>query len=156
MADEEVVRPIEVLLVEDDPGDVLMTQEAFSDFEIANTLNVVMNGEDAIAYMRKQGPFADAPRPDLVILDLNLPRRNGREVLRDVKGDPELRRIPIVVLTTSEAETDVLAVYDLHANAYVRKPADFDEFVGAVRAIDHFYSRVVRLPPAAGAEEPAR
>jgi len=139
-------RPIEVLLVEDDPGDVLMTQEAFADHDIANTLNVVMNGEDAIAYMRKSGQFADATTPDLVLLDLNLPRRNGREVLRDVKSDPALRRIPIVVLTTSEAEDDVLAVYDLHANAYVRKPGDFQQFVTAVRAIEDFYSKVVRLP----------
>jgi len=143
-------RPIEVLLVEDDPGDVLMTQEAFADHAVANTLTVVMNGEDAIAYLRKRGEFADAPRPDLVLLDLNLPRRNGREVLRDIKGDPELRRIPIVVLTTSEAESDVLAVYDLHANAYVRKPGDFNQFVAAVRAIDGFFSTVAQLPiPAA-------
>lgn len=139
-------RPIEVLLVEDDPGDVLMTQEAFADHDVVNTLNVVMNGEDAIAYMRKSGAFVDATTPDLVLLDLNLPRRNGREVLRDVKSDPALRRIPIVVLTTSEAEDDVLAVYDLHANAYVRKPGDFQQFVAAVRAIEDFYSKVVRLP----------
>src|SRR3954447_16490901 len=99
-------QPIDVLLVEDDPGDVLMTQEAFSDYKIANRLSVVTNGEDAIAYMRKQGRFADAPTPDLVLLDLNLPRRDGREVLQDIKGDPELRRIPIVILTTSEAEED--------------------------------------------------
>ena len=140
-------RAIEVLLVEDDPGDVMMTREAFADYKIANNLNVVTNGEDAIAYLRKQGRFAGAPRPDLVLLDLNLPRRNGREVLRDVKGDPDLRRIPVVVLTTSEAEEDVLASYDLHANAYVRKPVDFDQFVAAVRAIDDFFITVVRLPP---------
>lgn len=140
-------QPIEVLLVEDDPGDVLMTQEAFADYKIANRLSVVNNGEDAIAYMRKQGRFADAPTPDLVLLDLNLPRRDGREVLRDIKGDAELRRIPIVVLTTSEAEEDVLASYQLHANAYVRKPVDFDQFVAAVRAIDDFFITVVRLPP---------
>lgn len=140
-------QPIEVLLVEDDPGDVLMTQEAFADYKIANRLTVVTNGEDAIAYLRKQGRYAEVPTPDLVLLDLNLPRRDGREVLRDVKGDPELRRIPVVVLTTSEAEEDVLASYDLHANAYVRKPVDFDQFVTAVRAIDDFFITVVRLPP---------
>jgi CheY-like chemotaxis protein len=140
-------QPIEVLLVEDDPGDVLMTQEAFADYKIANRLTVVTNGEDAIAYMHKQGRFADVPTPDLVLLDLNLPRRDGREVLRDIKGDPELRRVPVVVLTTSEAEEDVLASYDLHANAYVRKPVDFDQFVAAVRAIDDFFITVVRLPP---------
>jgi CheY-like chemotaxis protein len=138
--------PIDVLLVEDDPGDVVMTREAFKDYKIANTLSVVTNGEDAIAYLRKQGRYADVSTPDLVLLDLNLPRRDGREVLRDVKGDPELRRIPVVVLTTSDAEEDVLASYDLHANAYVRKPVDFDQFVAAVRAIDDFFITVVRLP----------
>ena len=139
--------PIEVLLVEDDPGDVLMTQEAFADYKVANRLAVVNNGEDAIAYMRKQGRFADVPTPDLVLLDLNLPRRNGREVLRDIKEDPELKRIPVVILTTSDAEEDVLASYLLHANAYVRKPVDFEQFVAAVRAIDDFFITVVRLPP---------
>ena len=146
MPETQLPLPIEVLLVEDDPGDVLMTQEALADYKVANNLTVVTNGEDAIAYMRKQGRFADVPTPDLVLLDLNLPRRNGREVLRDIKEDPELRRIPVVVLTTSEAEEDVLASYLLHANAYVRKPVDFDQFVAAVRAIDDFFITVVRLP----------
>ena len=146
MSDVITPPPIEVLLVEDDPGDVLMTQEAFKDYKIANNLAVVTNGEDAIAYLRKEGVFADAPTPDLVLLDLNLPRRDGREVLREVKGDPALRRIPVVVLTTSDAEEDVLASYDLHANAFVRKPVDFEQFVAAVRAIDDFYLAVVRLP----------
>jgi CheY-like chemotaxis protein len=140
-------QPIEVLLVEDDPGDVLMTQEAFADYKIANRLTVVTNGEDAIAYMRKQGRFAGVPTPDLVLLDLNLPRRDGREVLRDIKEDLHLRRVPVVVLTTSEAEEDVLASYNLHANAYVRKPVDFEQFVAAVRAIDDFFITVVRRPP---------
>ncbi len=139
--------PIEVLLVEDDPGDVLMTKEAFADYKIANRLNVVTNGEDAIAYLRKLGRFTEAVTPDLVLLDLNLPRRNGREVLAEIKQDPVLRRVPVVVLTTSEAEEDVLAAYNLHANAYVRKPVDFDQFVAAVRAIDDFFITVVRLPP---------
>ena len=146
MPEHDSSRPIEVLLVEDDPGDVLMTQEAFADYKIANRLTVVTNGEDAIAYMRKRGRFADVPTPDLVLLDLNLPRRNGREVLREIKEDPELRRVPVVVLTTSEAEEDVLASYLLHANAYVRKPVDFEQFVAAVRAIDDFFITVVRLP----------
>jgi CheY-like chemotaxis protein len=147
MVEPSTPQPIEVLLVEDDPGDVLMTQEAFADYKIANTLTVVSNGEDAIAYLRKQGRFADVTTPDLVLLDLNLPRRDGREVLAEVKGDPELRRIPVVVLTTSEAEEDVVAAYDRHANAYVRKPVDFEQFVAAVRAIDDFFITVVRLPP---------
>ncbi len=146
MPEQPPSQPIEILLVEDDPGDVLMTQEAFSDYKIANRLTVVSNGEDAIAYMRKQGRFAGVATPDLVLLDLNLPRRDGREVLLDIKGDPELRRIPVVILTTSEAEDDVIAAYDLHANAYVRKPVDFDQFVAAVRAIDDFFITVVRLP----------
>lgn len=146
MAEPSTSHPIEVLLVEDDPGDVLMTREAFSDYKIANRLSVVSNGEDAIAYLRKQDRFAEAPTPDLVLLDLNLPRRDGREVLQEIKRDPELRRIPIVVLTTSEAEEDVVAAYDLHANAYVRKPVDFDQFVAAVQAIDDFFITVVRLP----------
>lgn len=147
MHDRPSTRPIEVLLVEDDPGDVLITQEAFADYRIANRLTVVTNGEDAIAYLRRQGRYADVPVPDLVLLDLNLPRRDGREVLRDMKGDAALRRIPVVVLTTSEAPEDVITAYDLHANAYVRKPVDFDQFVAAVRAIDDFFITVVRLPP---------
>ena len=146
MSDASPPRPIEVLLVEDDPGDVLMTREAFADYKIANNLSVVTNGEDAIAYMRKQGQFADARTPDLVLLDLNLPRRNGREVLEEIKGDPDLRRVPVVILTTSEADEDIAAAYDLHANAYVRKPVDFKQFVTAVRAIDDFFITVVRLP----------
>ena len=147
MTDQSAQLPIEILLVEDDPGDVLMTKEAFVDYKIANRLTVLTNGEDAIAYMRKQGRFADVVTPDLVLLDLNLPRRDGREVLHEIKNDPELRRVPVVILTTSEAEEDVIAAYNLHANAYVRKPVDFDQFVAAVRAIDDFFITVVRLPP---------
>lgn len=146
MSEPASVAPIQVLLVEDDPGDVLMTREAFQDYKIANELTVVSNGEDAVAFLRKEGSFTGAPTPDLVLLDLNLPRRDGREVLREIKGDPALRRIPVVVLTTSDAEEDVLSSYDLHANAYVRKPVDFEQFVAAVRAIDDFFVSVVRLP----------
>ena len=138
--------PIEVLLVEDDPGDVLMTQEAFEEHKVRNRLNVVSDGAEALAYLRREGEYADAVRPDLILLDLNLPRRDGREVLAEIKADPSLRRIPVVVLTTSQAEEDVLRSYDLHANAYVTKPVDFDRFIEVVRKIDDFFVSVVRLP----------
>ena len=137
---------IQVLLVEDDPGDVLMTREAFEDNKVANELHVVNDGAEALAFLRKEGAFAGAPTPDLVLLDLNLPRVDGREVLAAVKADAELRQIPIVVLTTSEAEEDVLRSYALHANAYVTKPVDFDRFIEVVRKIDEFFVSVVRLP----------
>jgi CheY-like chemotaxis protein len=140
-------RPIEVLLVEDDPGDVLLTREAFEHQKVHNRLHVVNNGEDAINFVRQQGAFVDAPVPDLVLLDLNLPGMHGREVLTAIKEDPALRMIPVVVLTTSEAEEDVLRSYLLHANAYVTKPVDFDRFMAVVRAIDDFFVSVVRLPP---------
>jgi CheY-like chemotaxis protein len=138
--------PIEVLLVEDDPGDVLLIQEAFEFNKVHNNLNIARDGEQALAYLRREGEYADAPRPDLVLLDLNLPRKDGREVLQEVKTDDDLRTIPIVVLTTSEAEEDVLRSYQLHANAYVTKPVDFDRFVSIVRQIDDFFVSVVRLP----------
>ena len=140
------VRPIEVLLVEDDEGDVLITREALAEGKVLNRLNVASDGVEALAYLRREGRFGDATRPDLILLDLNLPRRDGRQVLADVKGDTDLRRIPVVVLTTSEAEEDVLRSYDLHANAYVTKPVDFDRFVEVVRQIDDFFISVVRLP----------
>jgi CheY-like chemotaxis protein len=138
--------PIEVLLVEDDPGDVLLIQEAFEFNKVHNNLNIVRDGEQALAYLRREGEYAGAARPDLVLLDLNLPRKDGREVLEEVKTDEVLRTIPIVVLTTSEAEEDVLRSYQLHANAYVTKPVDFDRFVSIVRQIDDFFVSVVRLP----------
>jgi CheY-like chemotaxis protein len=139
-------RPIEVLLVEDDPGDVLLTREAFEHQKVANRLHVVNNGEDAMAFLHKEGASADAPDPDLVLLDLNLPGMHGREVLAAIKEDAHLQTIPVVVLTTSEAEEDVLRSYRLHANAYVTKPVDFDRFMAVVRAIDEFFVSVVRLP----------
>ena len=142
----ETAEMIDVLLVEDDPGDVLMTREAFEDHKVANTLHVVGDGVEALQFLRRQGPYAQAPTPDLVLLDLNLPRMDGREVLAELKADPELRRIPVVVLTTSEAEEDVLRSYSLHANAYVTKPVDFDRFVQVVQQIDDFFVSVVRLP----------
>ena len=137
---------IDVLLVEDDPGDVLMTREAFEDNKVMNRLFVVDDGVAALEFLRKEGQFSGAPTPDLVLLDLNLPRMDGREVLAAVKSDPRLRLIPIVVLTTSEAEEDVLRSYDLHANAYVTKPVDFERFIEVVRKIDEFFVGVVRLP----------
>ncbi len=139
-------RPITVLLVEDDPGDVLMTREAFEEYKMRNTLNVVSDGVEALAYLRREGEFADAAMPDLILLDLNLPRRDGRQVLAEIKNDPELCRIPVVVLTTSQAEEDVLRSYQLHANAYVAKPVDFERFISVVKQIDDFFVSVVRLP----------
>lgn len=146
MRDLSSGRPIEVLLVEDDPGDVLMTREAFEDNKVRNNLHVVDNGEDALRFLHREGEYADAPVPDLVLLDLNLPRRDGREVLAAIKNDPELCTLPVVVLTTSEAEEDVLRSYQLHANAYVTKPVDFEQFVQVVRQIDDFFLTVVKLP----------
>jgi CheY-like chemotaxis protein len=139
------VRVINVLLVEDDPGDVLMTREAFEEY-LHNRLDVVSDGSEALSYLRREGEYADAPRPDLILLDLNLPRRDGREVLAEVKADVNLRHIPVIVLTTSQADEDVLRSYQLHANAYVTKPVDFDGFIEAIRQIDHFFVTVVQLP----------
>ncbi len=137
---------IDVLLVEDDPGDVLLTKEAFADNKVHNNLHVVNDGEEAVAYLRREAPYTDVRRPDLILLDLNLPRKDGREVLREIKADPDLRTIPVVVLTTSEADEDILQTYDLHANAYVTKPVDFDQFIKIVRQIDEFFVTVVKLP----------
>lgn len=142
-------RTINVLLVEDDPGDVLMTREAFEE-NLQNRLDVVTDGSAALEYLRHQGPYADAPRPDLILLDLNLPRRDGREVLQEIKADPALRHIPVIVLTTSKAEEDVLRSYQLHANAYVTKPVDFEGFIEAIKQIDHFFISVVQLPSEIG------
>jgi len=139
-------RQVEILLVEDDPGDVLMTREAFADYKLRNQLHVVDDGAEAMAFLRQEGQYSDRPRPDLVLLDLNLPRMDGREVLEAIKSDPELASIPVVVLTTSEAEDDVLRSYSLHANAYVTKPVDFERFIEVVRQIDDFFVTVVRLP----------
>ena len=143
---QPTARPVEVLLVEDDPGDVVMTREAFADHNLTNTLHVVNDGADAMSFLRREGEFADRPRPDLVLLDLNLPRMDGREVLTAIKSDTELASIPVVVLTTSENEDDVVSSYSLHANAYVTKPVDFERFIDVVRQIDDFFVSVVRLP----------
>ncbi|MFI0960965.1 response regulator [Streptomyces sp. NPDC021080] len=138
--------PIDVLLVEDDPGDELMTREAFEDNKIGNTLHVVRDGEEALDFLYRRAAHADAPRPDLILLDLNLPKYDGRQVLEKIKSDPDLSHIPVVVLTTSAAEEDILRSYKLHANAYVTKPVDLDQFIAAVRQIDDFFVQVVRLP----------
>jgi CheY-like chemotaxis protein len=140
--------PVEILLVEDDPGDVLITREAIEGSKVANRLTVVSNGEEALQFLQREEPYADAPRPGLVLLDLNLPRLDGREVLARIKADPDLRRIPVVVLTTSSSDEDIVRSYDLHANAYVTKPVDFDQFMSVVRQIDEFFVSIVALPPA--------
>ena len=137
---------IEVLLVEDDPGDIVLIREAFEHNKVYNALHVVSDGVQALEFLRREGDYVDAPRPDLMLLDLNLPRKDGREVLAEVKEDAGLRTIPVVVLTTSEAEEDIARSYDLHANAYVSKPVDFDCFIEVVRQIDDFFVSVVKLP----------
>jgi CheY-like chemotaxis protein len=143
---DAVLNVIDILLVEDDPGDVLMTREAFEHHKIANVLHVVSDGVEAMQFLRRESPYEDVPRPGLVLLDLNLPRKDGREVLADIKNDPELCDIPVVVLTTSAAEEDILRSYKAHANAYVTKPVDFRRFVEIVRQIDEFFVTVVSLP----------
>jgi chemotaxis family two-component system response regulator Rcp1 len=140
---------IEVLLVEDNPGDVRLTREALKEGKVCNNLSVVPDGVEALAYLRRQGRYADARRPDVILLDLNLPRKDGREVLEEVKGDPELRSIPVVVLTSSEAERDIARAYALHANCYITKPVDLDQFITVVRSIEDFWFSIVKLPPEA-------
>ncbi len=137
---------IDVLLVVDDEGDVLMTREAFEYHRINNRLHVVSDGDQALQFLRRTGPFTDAPRPGLILLDVNLPRRSGLEVLAELKQDPELLVIPVVMLTTSRAEEDVLRSYSLHANAFVTKPVDFEQFIEAIRQIDNFFLTLVCLP----------
>jgi CheY-like chemotaxis protein len=139
--------PVEILLVEDNPGDVRLAREGLSECKIRNNLNVVGDGVKAMAFLRRQGEYAKAPRPDLVLLDLNLPRKDGREVLCEVKGDASLRTIPVVVLTTSKAEEDILKSYSLHANCYVTKPMGLEQFLDVVRSIEDFWFTIVKLPP---------
>ena len=139
-------RPIEILLVEDSAADVGLTVEAFKDAKIQNRMSVVEDGVEAMAFLRREGGHARAPRPDLILLDLNLPRKDGRQVLREIKDEPALRNIPVVVLTTSKGEEDVLRAYDLHANCYVKKPVDFNRFMDVVKSIENFWLTVVTLP----------
>lgn len=147
MEGQTMGRPIEILLVEDNPGDVRLTKEALREGKVCNNLWVAEDGEKALDFLRRNGDHATVPRPDLILLDLNLPRVDGRELLAEIKADPELRRIPVVVLTTSKAEEDILRTYDLHANCYVTKPVDLDQFINVVRAIEDFWLTVVKLPP---------
>jgi CheY-like chemotaxis protein len=140
------LEPIEVLLVEDDAGDELMTREAFADHKISNRLHVVRDGQEALDFLFRTGPHADAPRVDLILLDLNLPKYDGRQVLERIRSDSDLTHVPVVILTTSASEEDILRSYKLHANAYVTKPVDVNEFIATVRQIDNFFLSVVRLP----------
>lgn len=138
---------INILLVEDNPGDVRLTQIALRDSKIRNSLSVVMDGIEALEFLRREGKFADAEIPDIILLDLNLPRKNGREVLEEIKADDELKRIPVVVLTTSDDEKDILATYNLHANCYITKPVDLARFIEIVKSIEYFWLTIVKLPP---------
>jgi CheY-like chemotaxis protein len=140
------LQPIEVLLVEDDPGDELMTREAFEENRIGNRLHVARDGEEALDFLHQRGDHAQAPRVDLILLDLNLPKYDGRQILEHIRSDPELTHTPVVILTTSSAEEDIMSSYKLHANAFVTKPVDVNRFIAAVRQIDDFFLTVVRLP----------
>jgi CheY-like chemotaxis protein len=145
MVDEN--RPVEILLVEDNPGDERLTREALKEGKVYSNLHWVKDGVEAMAFLRREGKYADVPRPDIILLDLNLPKKDGREVLQDIKNDETLKRIPVVVLTTSKAEEDVLRTYNLHANCYVTKPVDLEKFIVVVKSIDVFWLTVVTLPP---------
>jgi two-component system, chemotaxis family, response regulator Rcp1 len=144
--ERQPVRPIDILLVEDNPADVRLTREALKEAKVLNTLHVAQDGMAALAFLRQEGKYAQSPRPDLILLDLNLPKRDGREVLGEIKQDERLRRIPVVVLTTSRAEEDIVRTYDLHANAYVTKPVDLNQFLKVIQSIEDFWLAVVTLP----------
>ena len=141
-------RPVEILMVEDSPGDARLTVEALKEGKVLNHMTVVPDGVEAMAFLRQEGTHADAPRPDLILLDLNLPKKDGREVLAEVKNDPALKKIPVVVLTTSQAEQDIVRSYELHANCYVTKPVDLDQFMTVVKSVEEFWLTIVQLPPA--------
>jgi two-component system, chemotaxis family, response regulator Rcp1 len=147
MSSQAFSRPVEILLVEDNPGDVRLTKEALKEGKVRNNLFVVEDGVKALSYLRREPPYTEATRPDLVLLDLNLPRKSGREVLEELKQDPQLRNIPVVVLTSSQAEQDIVRAYDLHANCYVTKPVDLDQFITVVKSIEDFWFSIVKLPP---------
>ena len=139
-------KPVEILLVEDNEGDVGLIEEVFEEAKIRNNIHVAEDGEEAVLYLRGEGKFSGSPRPDIILLDLNLPKKDGREVLKEIKEDDNLKNIPVVILTTSNAEKDILRAYDLHANAYITKPLDFDQFIRAVGSIENFWLEIVNLP----------
>ena len=139
-------KPVEILLVEDNEGDVGLVEEVFEEAKIRNVIHVAEDGEEAMLFLNKESPYKDAPTPDIILLDLNLPQKDGREVLEEIKTDENLKRIPVVILTTSKAEEDIVKSYDLHANSYITKPVDFDQFIRVVKSIEDFWLEVVRLP----------
>jgi CheY-like chemotaxis protein len=145
-SNKDNVQSVDILLVEDNPGDARLVQEAMRRAKIINMVHVVEDGVDAMDFLRRQGRFAEVPRPDLVLLDLNLPKKDGREVLAEIKADPDLKRIPVVVLTTSDDEEDVLRAYNLHANCYITKPVNFEKFMQVVKQLDEFWVKLVKLP----------
>ena len=140
-------KSVDILLVEDNPGDARLAQEGMKESKMLNKMHVVKDGVEAMAFLRHEGPYSDAPQPDLILLDLNLPKKDGREVLAEIKSDEDLKRIPVVILTTSRAEEDILKTYDHHANCYITKPIDFDQFMNVVNSIDTFWLNIVILPP---------
>ena len=142
----KTTQPVNILLVEDNPGDVRLTKEALKESNMLNALHVVVDGVEALAFLHREGDYADAPRPDLILLDLNMPRKDGREVLAEIKADEDLARIPVVILTTSQAEEDVVRSYDLHANCYITKPVDLEQFIKVVTMIEGFWLSMVKLP----------
>ena len=143
---EQAGRHAEFLLIEDNPGDVRLTREALMESKLRNNLNVVSDGIEALAFLRRQGQYSEAPRPDVILLDLNLPKKDGREVLAEIKSDPDLKRIPVVIISSSEAEADILKSYDLHVNCYVTKPVNLDQFIKVVQSIESFWLTIVKLP----------
>ncbi|RYX91693.1 response regulator [bacterium] len=141
-----IYRPVEILLIEDNMADVRLTKEVLKDSKVRNNLHFVMDGVEGVSFLRKEGKYQDAPKPDLILLDLNLPKKDGREVLEEIKNDEMLRRIPVVVLTTSKAEQDILKSYNLHANCYITKPVDLEQFITVVKSIEEFWFTIVKLP----------
>ena len=146
MSADPIGRPVEILLVEDNPGDVRLTQEALKESKVTNNLSVAEDGVEALAFLKREGKYADVPRPDLLLLDLNLPKKDGREVLAEIKTDKDLKRIPVVILTTSAAEEDIMRAYEFSANCYITKPVDLEQFIKVVKAIEEFWLTVVKLP----------